>query len=159
MGQVFGNAFGAIDLRSPLGHAAVHPAVVDFLERFTVGHVAADLADEDDHGGRILRGGMNADGRIGRARAAGHERESRAAGKFAEGIRHVGGAAFLPADDELKALAHVDHGIENGEVALAGDAERKLRTLREQAGDEDFSARTEGHGRCGQNMSGLSKLS
>ncbi len=80
MRQVFRNALRAIDLGSPFGDAAVHPAIVDFLERFAVDHVAADLAHEDDHRRRILRGRVNAYGRVRRARTAGHERKSGAAG-------------------------------------------------------------------------------
>ena len=42
----------------------------------------------------------------------------------------------------------VVHGVEDGEVALAGNAESEGGALREQAGDEDFAARTGGHGGC-----------
>ena len=68
--------------------------------------------------------------------------EPRAAGQLATGLRHVRSAAFLPADDEAEALAHVVHRIEDGKVAFAGNAECEVRALCEQAGDEDFAART-----------------
>ena len=68
--DVFGDALGAIDLRGPLGHAAVHPPIVDLLERFAIDEVAADLADEHDHRRRILHGGVDADRGVRRARAA-----------------------------------------------------------------------------------------
>ncbi len=148
MRQVFGNALRAIDLRNPLGYAAVHLAIVDFLERFAVDHVAADLADEDDHRRGILSGCVNADGRIRRARAAGHKRKSGAAGELAMGLRHVRGATLLPANDESESVADTVHRVEDSQIALAGNAESEGRVLREQAGDEDLAARTGGHGGC-----------
>ncbi len=126
MRQVFRNALRAIDLGNPFGDAAVHLAIVDFLERFAVDHVAADLAHEDDHRRRILRGRVNADSRVGGARAAGHERKSRAAGQLAAGLRHVRGATLLPANDEAESVAGVVHRVEDGQVTLAGNAERQV---------------------------------
>ena len=77
------------------------------------------------------------------------EGESRAAGQLAVGFGHVGGAAFLPADDEAKAIAHVVHARRGRPGSFRPDAERQRGALCEQAGDEDFSARSGGHGRCG----------
>ena len=150
MGEVFGYAFRAIDLGGPLGHVAVHPSVIDFLECLAIGHVGADLADEDDHGRGILHGGMNADGRIGCSRAPGHECEPRTAGHLAARLGHVRRTAFMPADDESESIARVDQGVKDGKIALAGDAEGEIGTLCQQAGDKDFAARTGGRDRCGQ---------
>ena len=47
--DVFGDAVGAVDLRHPLGHRAVHAAKINFLESFALDDIVADLADEQDH--------------------------------------------------------------------------------------------------------------
>src|SRR3546814_15825091 len=44
------DAPGVIDLGHPLGELAEHAAVVDLLERLALGHVAPDLADEEEDG-------------------------------------------------------------------------------------------------------------
>src|SRR3546814_4559251 len=62
------DAPGVIDLGHPLGELAEHAAVVDLLERLALGHVAPDLADEEDHRRRILEGDMDAGAGAGRAR-------------------------------------------------------------------------------------------
>ena len=49
MRDVFGDPLGAVDLRRPLGDAAVHAPVVDLLKRLAIDHVDPDLPDEHDH--------------------------------------------------------------------------------------------------------------
>ena len=49
MAQILGNAVGTVDLRDPLGHLTKHAAIIDFLECLALNHIAADLADEQDH--------------------------------------------------------------------------------------------------------------
>ena len=61
--HVLGHAVGAVDLRDPLRHLAVHAAVVDLLERLALDEVVADLADEENHRRRILVRGVHADAR------------------------------------------------------------------------------------------------
>jgi hypothetical protein len=63
--HVFRDALHAVDLRHPFRHLAVHAAVIDFLEGFALGELVADLADEDDHRGRILEAGMDPDRAVG----------------------------------------------------------------------------------------------
>lgn len=58
--DIFRNARRIVDLRHPLGHLAEHAAIVEFLERFAVEHLAADLADQQDHRGAVLHGDMHA---------------------------------------------------------------------------------------------------
>ena len=50
----FRNARRIVDLGRPFRHRAEHGAVVEFLERLALAHVARDLADEQDHRRRIL---------------------------------------------------------------------------------------------------------
>src|SRR5439155_4951135 len=121
--DVLGDAFRALDLRHPLDDAAVHAPVVDFLECFAVGKVAADLADEDDQRRRILCRGMDADRGIRRARAARDEDDARASGKLAVRFSHIRRAAFLTADDQAQAIAYIVEGVEHRQIALARYAE------------------------------------
>ena len=97
----FGNARGIVDLGRPFGDGAEHRAVVEFLERLALAHVAADLADEHDHRRRVLPGDMNAGRRIGGARAARDETDAGPAGHLADRLRHHGGRALVAADGEL----------------------------------------------------------
>ncbi len=127
--HVLGHAVGAVDLRDPFRHLAVHAAVVDFLERLALDEIVADLADEQDQRRRILVRGVHADRGVGRAGAARDEADAGAAGQLAVGLRHVGGAAFLAADDELDFLARVVQRVEHREIALAGHAERDVHAM------------------------------
>ena len=79
MGNVLGDALGAVDLCRPLRDAPVHPPIVDFLEGLAIRVVAAHLTDEDDHRARILRRRVDADGRIRSTWTAGDEYNPRPA--------------------------------------------------------------------------------
>jgi hypothetical protein len=136
--DVFRDAVGAVDLRHPLGHLAVHAAVVDFLEGFAVHEVGADLADEQDHRRRILVGRVHADRGIGRARAAGDEADAGLAGQLAVGIGHERRAALLAVDDE--ADIGIVQGVEHVEVAFAGHAEGGVHAVDLEGIDQDLAA-------------------
>ena len=138
--HVLGDALDAVDLRHPLRHLAVHAPVVDLLERLALDEFVADLADEHHHRRRVLEAGVHADRAVGRAGAARDEQHAGLAGELAVGLRHVGGAAFLAADDELQLVAHVVQAVEHRQVALAGHAERHLHALRHQRVGEDPAA-------------------
>ena len=138
--DIFGNALGPIDLRGPLRHAAVHPAIVDLLERLAIDEVAADLADEHDQRRRVLRRRVDADRGVRRAGSTGDEGDAGATGQLAVRFGHVGGPAFLPADDEPQRVADVVERVQHGQVALARDAERERGALRDQVGNEDLTA-------------------
>ena len=142
--HVFGDAVGAVDLRHPFGHLAVHAPVVDFLERFAVDEVVADLADEQDHRRRILVRRVHADRGVGRAGAARDEADAGLAGQLAVGLGHEGRAAFLAADDE--ADARVVQRVEHVEVAFAGHAEGGVDAVDGERVDQDLAA---GAGRVG----------
>ena len=147
LGDVFGDAPGVLDLGHPLGQLAVHAAVVDLLEGLAVGRLAGDLADQQDHGCRILEAGMHSHRGIGGARAAGHEADARPAGQLAVGLRHIGGAALLAADDVADRVALGVQRVECGEVTLAGDAEDGVDTIDAQLVDQDLRAAAGSHGR------------
>ncbi len=123
-GDEFASAVGRIDFLDPLGHLAEHAAEVDLLERLAPTHGAADLADEDDHRGRILAADVNAGRSVGGAGAARHHDDAGAAGELAPGLRRHGGAAFLAAERHCD--RRIVERIEQRQIALAGHAEDAL---------------------------------
>ena len=127
-----------VDLGHPFRHRPEHQAIVDFLERLALHHVAPDLAQQKDHRRRILKCDMNAGRRIGGAGPARGERDARAARQLAIGVRHHGGAAFMPGVDEPHALALV-HAVERGKEALAGHAEHGVGVVQGQLLDQNMA--------------------
>ncbi|MND46572.1 hypothetical protein D3C80_374480 [compost metagenome] len=154
LAEQFRNAPGVVDLHHPLGQRCVHGAEVDFLEGFAVALVASHLADEEDHRRRVLEGRVHTHRGVGGARPAGHEADAGLAGQLAVGLGHVGGAAFLPADDQVDGFAGVVQGIEDGEVAFTGNAEGALDTVDAQGIDQDLAAGAVRDGRLHGNSSG-----
>ena len=140
MSDVLGNALDAIDLRGPFSDAAVHPSIVDFLERFAIGHIASDLADQRDHRRRVLARRVDAHRGIGGTGTPRHQCDPRTAGELAVGVRHVRGAALLPADDKAQPVGDVHQRVEHGKIAFPRDPESMCRPLRQQVGHEDFTA-------------------
>ena len=137
--QQLGHALGHVDLRHPFGERRVHLAEIDFLKRLAVDLVARDLTDQHDHRRRILVRGMDADRGVARAGAARHEQHAGLAGQFAVGLGHEGRAALLPAGHEAD-FGGVVERVEHFEIALAGDAERHLDTVRAQRRDDELAA-------------------
>ena len=138
--DVFGDPRSDVDLRRPFGDRAEHLAVIDFLKRLAVHHVAADLADQHDHRRRILERGMDADRRMARAGTARHHADARLAGQLAVGLRHVGGAGFVAGVDELEAVADVEQRIQHFQIAFARHAERHVGAVDQELIDQDLAA-------------------
>ena len=137
--DVFRNALRAIDLRHPFGNASIHAPIVDFLKRFAISEIAADLPDKNNERRRVLLRGVDADGRIRRAGPAGHERDARTAGQLAVRFRHVGGAALMATDDQPQRFARFIESVEDGEIALARNAEGEVDALPEEIGDQNLA--------------------
>ncbi len=112
---------------------------VDLLEALAAAVAARDVADEEDHRGRILEGDMDPAAGVGRAGAAGDEGDAGAAGHLAVGVGHVRDPALLPADDGLD-LARVVQRVEHGEEALARHGEDAVAALDAKLVDEDAAA-------------------
>ena len=110
-----------VDLGRPLGHRAEHGAIVDFLKRLALAHVARHLADKHDERRRILPRDVNAGRSIGGAWPARDETDAGPAGRLADRLRHHRRAAFLAAHGDGKVA--VVKGIEHGEITLARNAE------------------------------------
>src|SRR5579859_5728457 len=145
MADVLGNPVGAIDLRDPLRHLTEHPAIIHFLEGFALDHVAADLANEQNHRCRILITGMHADARIGRARAARDETDAWTPRKLAVGFSHESRAAFLTAHDQPHAFANVVKRVQNIEIALARNTKCRVRAMNYKLVHQNASAASEWH--------------
>ena len=111
---------------------------VELLERIAAGVAARHLADEEDQRRRVLVGGVHADGRVGRARAARDEADPRPAGELAVRLGHVRGGSLVAARDEPD--RRVVERIEHRQVALAGDAESQLDAVQLELVDERLAA-------------------
>ena len=79
---------------------------------------------------------MDADCRVGSTRPARDEADTGAACELAIGVGHVGGAAFLAADDEFEFIFNVVHRIQHGEIRFTGHAEGGVRAVRDQCIDQ-----------------------
>ena len=134
----FRNARGIVDLGRPFGDRAEHRAVVEFLERLALAHMAPDLADEHDHRRGILARDVDAGRGVGGARPARDEADAGAAGGLADRLGHHGGAALVPADGE-RDFAIVKR-VERGQIALARHAEHVAHPVDRQLIDQDFAA-------------------
>src|SRR5712691_7316170 len=93
---------------------------------------------------------MHADRGVAGAGATGDHGDAGLAGELAVGFRHVGGARLMARVDELDPVAHAVEGVQQREVALAGNAKGHVHAMDEQLVDEylatgarrrDFGAR------------------
>ena len=137
--QQFRDPLGQVDLRHPFGERRVHLAEIDLLEGFAVDLVARHLPHQHDHRRRILVRRVHPDRGVAGAGAARHQQYAGLAGQFAVGLGHKGGAALLAAGHQAD-LGGVEEGVEHFEIALAGDAERHLDTVRPQRRDHQLAA-------------------
>ena len=71
---------------------------------------------------------------------AGDEADAGLAGELAVGLRHVGRAAFLAADDVADRVALGVKRVERREIALAGHAEDRVGAVDAQLVDQDLRA-------------------
>ena len=134
--DIFGDAPRVLDPRRQFGDRAEEGGEVDFLEALAVAVAARNVADEQDHRGRILEGDMDAGAGVGRAGTARDEGDAGPPGHLAVGVGHIGDAAFLPADDSVD-FRRVMERVEHGEKALARHGEDPVATLDPELVDED----------------------
>ncbi len=136
----FNSAVGAFDLGDPFRQRRVHPAVVHFLEALAVDGIAADLADEQDHGRGVFTGGVHADGCVGGAGAARDEADAGLARQLAVRLGHIGRAALLAADNGFHRVAPRVQGVDAGQEALAGHHENPAHAKGLQLRNQGFAA-------------------
>ena len=135
-----GDAGRIVDLRDPLAQRLEEPPVLDLLERLAIGVPALDLADEQHHRRRVLGGVVEPDRRVAGAGAAGDHDDARPPRQLAVGLRHVGGAALVPAGDGRDGVARVVEGVERREEALARHAEDGVDAMDAKRVDQDPAA-------------------
>ena len=95
---------------------------------------AGDLANEENHGRRVLLRGMNSDARMCGARTACHHADAGSARQLSESGRHIAGSGFVTAAYHLDLVFDVRKRIQYRQVALARYAEY----VRNLLGDEYF---------------------
>ena len=101
--------------------------------------MARDLADQNDHRRRILKGGMDADRGVAGTGPACHQQHSGSTRELAVSLGHEGGATFLAAGYETD-LRGVEQSIEDLEIALPGYAKRHIDPMGAQCGDNELAA-------------------
>ena len=129
---------GGFDLRGQLRGRGEQGAIVHLLEGAPPDHRPLDLADEQDHRGRVVLGDVKPVRGVGRARAAGDEADSRPSGEAPLRQRHDRGASLLAAHRKLDWRA--GQGVESGEIGFARNAVDPFDSLGDELVDEDLSA-------------------
>ncbi len=78
--DMLGNARGIVDFDDPFRHRREEIFVLDLLEGLAFAGAARYLADQQDHRGRVLKRGVDADTGVAGAGAAGDEADTRGPG-------------------------------------------------------------------------------
>ena len=135
LGHGAGDLVDRARLDGPLGEAAEGRHLVDLLERLAAADRALDLADDREHRGRILSGGVDPDGEVGRADRARPEAHRRPPGQLAVRLGHERRGAFVAGRDDADAGPF--ERVEEAEEGLAGHREGVPDAGRpERVGDE-----------------------
>ncbi len=108
-------------LGCPLGQTADRRDLVDLLERLASADLPLDLADQDEHRGRILAGGVDADAEVRGTDRSRREADGGPAGQLAVRLGHECRPAFVTGRDDADAGAF--EGVEEPEERLARDGE------------------------------------
>ena len=111
-----------VRLDRPLGEPAEGRDLVDLLERLTTDEGPLDLADRDEHRGRILACRVDPDPQVGATDGARPEGDRRSSGQLAVGLGHERGAVLVACRDDPDAGAL--EGVEQAEERFARDGER-----------------------------------
>ena len=133
-----GNPVGMVDLNDPLGELAEHAPIVELLLRLALQKRPGHLPHDDHERSRILVRDMEPQAGLAETGRAGNQAQTRLAGELAVGLRHDRRAGFVPAGDNSARITAVVEGVEQADVALARDAERKLDSIPEQRFHQRF---------------------
>ena len=147
--DVLGGAGGVVKDHDALGRRTEPCAQVELLERLAVAVGDRDEADEEDHRGGVLVGGVDSDEGVRSTRTARHHAHTGNFGETAFGECHEAGATFLAAHDRLN--RGVMEAVEHIEVALARNSVDALDALRFELLDEQVAA---GEASLGRGFSG-----
>ncbi len=153
-GHIFRDAARIIDLSYPFRQGAEHLLVVNFLKRFAVEVVTRHLADEGDERRRILACRMDADARVRRARPPADEADPGPSRQLAVGVRHIGGAPLLAADDKADVVGGIVKRVENRQIALARHTEDEVGSMYAELVHQDLAAASSHWGRWHRDQPG-----
>ena len=121
------------DFQRQLGDAAEHLAVVDLLERRPPPMAGGDLTNKQQHWGAVLLGVVDADAGVGGAGTARDHDHAGAVGQACVGHGHVGGCGLMPAGDDLDPVAHIEQGVDHGQIAFARHQKHPVDAVERQA--------------------------
>ena len=79
---------------------------------------------------------------IGGPWSARHHADPRPAGQFALGLGHHRGPPFLAANDETDRIGMIVEGVQNSQIAFAGNAEHGVDTMDAQLIGQDLTTST-----------------
>jgi hypothetical protein len=106
------------------------------LKRLAVPGFTGHIADEQHHGSRILKSRVHSNGRIGRARPAGHKTDSRTARQLAMRLGHECSAPLLAVNHKLNLLPVAMKAIQHGKKAFTGHTKSVRNALVNQTFDQ-----------------------
>jgi hypothetical protein len=137
----FRDPVGVVNLDHRLGHRPEYSAQVELLEGLAPAVGPGHLSDEQDQRRRVLSRGVHADGSVRRARAAGDDAYPGPSGQLARRLGRVCGRRFVAATHQAQPVAMVEQAVQQGQVALTGDAERELAAVQDELVGEQLAAR------------------
>lgn len=136
--QRFRQARGIGNLGGPFGDGPEHADVVDLLERVAPQVAGGNLADQQQAGHAVLLRGVHGDGGVAGTGTAAHAGDAGPPGQPRIGQGHEPGAGLVAAHDRINVGASVQ-GVQQAEVALAGDAEHPVDPMSDQGVDQQRS--------------------
>src|SRR5271165_3926807 len=83
---------------------------------------------------------MDANASVGSSWSAGNNADTRCPRELSVCLRHVGGGAFVPANDKSDVVSYVVKRVKHRKVALARNAEDGIHTLNAQSIYEQLGA-------------------
>jgi len=115
----FARSAGHVDAHHSLRQVGEGLREIDLLEGTSMPVLARDFAHEQNHGGGVLLGGMDADAGMSQPRPPGHERNSRATGQLGRRFGHIGRRRLMPTGHDAHRIACIVECVQHIQVALA----------------------------------------
>jgi hypothetical protein len=136
--DMLGDPLRVVELPGRLGDPPEDLRVVQLLPRLATSERTWHLADEEDHRRRVLLRRMHPDGRLRRTGSARHEAEAGSPRELAVRLCRVRRALLVATRDQPD--RRVVERVEDGQVALAREAESQVGAVQLELVDEDLPA-------------------